>query len=189
MPDFFPHNTISATYRRNENLREILLPSLFHRTTKQNECSIKECNKKCDICKNYLLLSPDFTRFATKWKYRIMVTLKCDSRNVIYLISCKCCGKRYVGSANGFKERFRIHCDINTGKIRCSLLNHLLNVCRSFTSKFEYLQVQLIENVPAQSFGGKRKVQAQFITQFITLSHRLNNPNGWYALNRRGYRK
>ena len=80
-----------------------------------------------------------------------MVTLKCDSRDVIYLISYKCCGKQYVGSANGFKERFRIHCDINTGKIRCSVANHLLNVCRFFTSKFEYLQVQLIENVSAQN--------------------------------------
>ena len=25
--------------------------------------------------------------------------------------------------------------------------------------------------------------------QLFTLSHKLNNPNEWYALNRRGYRK
>ena len=34
---------------------------------------------------------------------------KCGKRNVIYLISCKRCGKQHVGSATGFKERFRIH--------------------------------------------------------------------------------
>ena len=82
--------------------------------------SIKKVNKKFDICKNFLVVSPDFTCFATKWEYRIKGILKCDSRYVIYFISCKCCGKQYVESATDFKERFRIHkSDINTGQIRC----------------------------------------------------------------------
>ena len=38
MLDIFPHNTISVTYKRNKNVREILSPSLFPRTTKKNEC-------------------------------------------------------------------------------------------------------------------------------------------------------
>ena len=149
MLHIFPHNTISVIYKRNKNLIEILSLSLFPRTTKQNECYIKECNKKCDICKNFLVVSPDFTCFATKRKYKIKGILKCDSRNVIYLISCKCCGKQYVGSATGFKERFRIpKSDTNTDKIRCGVTNNLLNVCCSSTSKFEYLQAQLIVKVP-----------------------------------------
>ena len=194
MLDIFPHNTISVTYKRNNNLREILSPSLFPRTTKQNECYIKECNKKCDICKNFLVVSPDFTCFATKQKYKIKGILKCDSRNVIYLISCKCCGKQYVGSATGFKERFRIHkSDTNTGKIRCGVANHLLNVYRFSTSKFEYLQVQLIEKVSVQNNDDIDKVLWQRKKccqgQLFTLSHGLNNPNEWYALNRRGYGK
>ena len=62
------------------------------------------------------------------------------------MISCKCCCKQYVGSATGFKEKLRIHKSyINTSKIRCGVANHLLNVCPSSASKFEYLQVQLIE--------------------------------------------
>ena len=132
---------------KNKNLRE----SLFPGTTEQNERYIKKCNKKCDICKNFLVVSPDFTCFATKRKYKIKGILKCDSRNVIYLISCKCCGKQHGGSATGFKERFRIpKSDTNTGKIRCGVANHLLNVCHSSTSKFEYFQVQLIEKVSVQ---------------------------------------
>ena len=144
MLDIFPHNTVNVTYKWNNNLREILSPSLFPRTTKQNECFIKECNRKCDICKNPLVVSPEFTCFGTKRKYKIKEILKCDSRNLIYLISCKCCGKQYVGSVTGFKERID-NSDINTGKVRCGVANHLLNVCRSSASKFEYLQVQLIE--------------------------------------------
>ena len=94
--------------------------------------------------------------------------MKCDSRNVIYLISCKCCRKKYLGSATGFKEQFIVHkSDINTSKIRCGVANHLLNVCRSSASKFEYFQVQLIEKVSMQNdndiekvFVGKRKILA-----------------------------
>ena len=159
MLDIFPHNTISVTYKRNNNLREILSPSLFPRTTKQNECYIKECNKKCDICKNFLVVSPDFTCFATKRKYKIKGILKCDIKNVIYLISCKCCGKQYIGSAADFKERFRIHkSDINTGKIRCGVTSRLLTVCQSSPSKFEHLQVQLIKNVSVQNNDNTDKV-------------------------------
>ena len=109
MLDIFPHNIISVTYKRNKNLREILSPSLFPSTNKQNECSINKFSKKCDICKKFWVVSPDFTGFANKRKYKIKGILKCDSKNVIYLISCKCCGKQYVRSLTGFKERFRIH--------------------------------------------------------------------------------
>ena len=194
MLHIFWHKTISVTYKRNENLIEILSPSLFPRTTKQNECYIKECNKKCDICKNFLVVSPDFTCFATQRKYRIKGILKCDSRNVIYLISCKCCGKQYVGSATGFKERFRIpKSDINTDKIRCGVTNHLLNVCCSSTRKFEYLQAQLIVKVPVQNDDDVdnvfREREKYWQAQIFTLSCRLKNPDEWYALNRRDYRK
>ena len=190
----FSENTISVTYKRNKNLREILSPSLFPRTTKLNECSIEKCNKKYDICKNFLVVSPDFTCFATKRKYKIKRILKCDCRNVIYLISCKYCLKQYVGSVTGFKERFRIHKrHITTGEIRCGVANNLLNVCRSSASKFEYLQVQLIEKVSVQNDDDIDKVlwerEKYWQAQLFTLSHGLNNPNEWYALNTRGYRR
>ena len=120
--------------------------------------------------------------------------MRCDSRNVIYLISCKCCGKQYVESATGFKERFRINkSDINTSKVRYGVANHLLNVCRSSASKFEYLQLQLIEKVSVQNDDDIDKVlwerEKYGQAQLFTLSQVLNNTNEWYALNRRGYRK
>ena len=192
MLDIFPQNTISVTYKRKKNLREILSASLFPRATKQNECFIEKCNKRCDICKYFLVTSPDFTCFATKRKYKIKGILKCNSRNVIYLISCKCCGKQYIGSATGFKERFRIHkSEINTGKVRYGVANHLL--CRSSASMFEYLPVQLIEKVSVENDDDIDNVlwkrEKYWQAQLFTLSHELNNPNEWYALNRRSYRK
>ena len=182
MLDIFPQKSISVTYKRSKNVREILSPSLFPRTTKKNECSIKECNRKCDICKNFLVVSSDFTCFATKRKFKIKEILKCDSRNVIYLISCNCCGQQYDGSATGFKEIFRIHkSDINTGKVRCGVANHPLNICCSSASKFEYLQEQLIEKVSVLNDDNIDKVlwerEKYWPAPLFTLSHGLNNPN------------
>ena len=120
--------------------------------------------------------------------------LKCTSKNVIYLISCKCCGKQYIGSAISFKERFRIHkSDINTGKVRCGVANHLLNVCHSEGNKFEYLQIQLIEQVFVNNSKNIDNMlwerEKYWQAQLFTFTHGLNSPNEWYAKSRRSYRK
>ena len=69
----------------------------------------------------------------------------------------------------------------------------LFNVCRSSTSKFDYLQVQLIENVSVQNDDDIDKVlwerEKYCQAQLFTLSYGLNNPNECYALNRFGYNK
>ena len=88
-------------------------------------------------------------------------------------------------------ERFRLHkSDVNNGKERCGLANHLFNFC---CSSAKYLQVKLIEKVSVQNDDDINKVfwerEKYWQTQLFTLSHGLNNPNKWYALNRRGYTK
>ena len=68
------------------------------------------------------------------------------------------------------------------------MANHLLNVCRSSGSKFEYLQVQLIEKVLVQNDDIEkvlREREKYWQVQLFTLSHGLNNLDEWCALNRR----
>ena len=194
MLENFPSNTINVTYKRGKNLRELISSSLFPRVHSQHSSSSEKCHKRCDICTNFLVASAEFTCFATKRKYKVKGILKCTSKNVIYLISCKCCGKQYIGSATGFKGRFRIHkSDINTGKVRCGVANHLLNVCQSEGNKFEYLQIQLIEQVSVNNCKNIDKMlwerEKYWQAQLFTLTRGLNSPNEWYAQNRRGYRK
>ena len=102
---------------------------MFSRTIYQNKCYIEECNIKWNISNNFLVIFTDFPCFATKWKRKIKGILKCHCKNIIYLISCKYCEKQYLGFATGFEERLRIQkSDMNTGKIRCVVTNHLRNV-------------------------------------------------------------
>ena len=61
--------------------------------------------------------------------------------------------------ATGFKEQFRIRrSDINTGKVRCGVANHLFNVSRSSARKFDYLQAQLVERASVQNDDNIDKV-------------------------------
>ena len=61
------------------------------------------------------------------------------------------------------------------------MTNHLLNDCRSSTSKSEYFQVQLTEKVSVQNDDDIDKVflerKKYWQAQLFTLSLGLNNPN------------
>ena len=51
---------LSVTYKRNQYLRKILSPLLISRTYIQNEWCIENCNRKCNICKKFLIVSTDW---------------------------------------------------------------------------------------------------------------------------------
>ena len=167
---------------------------VFPRVHNQNSSSSEKCLKKWDICTQFLVASMEFTCFATQRKCKVKAILKCTSKNVIYSISCKCCGKQYIGSAISFKERFRIlKKDIYTGKVICGVANYLLNVCHLEGNKLEYLQIQLIEHVSINNSKNIDKMLWErgkyWQAHLFTLTHVLNSPIESYAQNRWGYRK
>ena len=49
------------------------------------------------------------TSKVTRKTYFIKGDLSCNSKNVIYLITCGKCKDEYIGSAVDFKPRFRVH--------------------------------------------------------------------------------
>ena len=77
--------------------------------------------------------------------------------------------------------------------LQSGVVNHFLDICCSSASKFEYLQVQLIEKVSLQNDDDIDKVlwerEKYWQFQLFKIRHWLNNPNEWYGLNRRGYRE
>ena len=75
MLQIFPENTVNVRYRRNKNLKELISLSLFPRPIKENNRSIEKCNRRCYICKNFLVFSAGFTCHATKHKYKVFFNL------------------------------------------------------------------------------------------------------------------
>ena len=191
MKEVFPEGTIKATYRRGKNMKEMISPSLFPITRQTTGSSISKCNRKCDICDNFLVFENFFISNATSRKYRIRGNLYCNSSNVIYLITCSSCNKQYVGSAVKFKERFRLHkSDISTGKDRCGVGKHFLQKCNH--NQISNLKVQLIEQVDCNMQNRDSKLwmrEKYWQAQLFTLTHGMNSSWDWYSTNRKGYRK
>ena len=67
-----------------------------------------------------------FPSFRTCKKYTVHSRLSCDSKNIIYLDSCKKCHLQYVGSTTtDFRIRFRNHKSaMLTNKKTCEMAAH-----------------------------------------------------------------
>ena len=108
-----------VTFRRPENLRDYLVRAKLRpldQNTNGNRGTHKCTSNRCDVC-NYLIVGDIFSSHVTGTNYNINHRLDCNSRNVVYLISCKVCGLQYVGSTttklrlrfNNHKSRLRAH--------------------------------------------------------------------------------
>ena len=113
--ELFPPNSIIASFRRSKNLKELLAPSRYGPNTEREEAvEVGGCFKckrtRCDLCHNFLVESNSFLSFQTGKSYKIRPKLSCDSKNIIYLASCKKCRLQYIGSTTtDFRVRFRNH--------------------------------------------------------------------------------
>ena len=68
---------------------------------------IRPCNS-CHICKHYLVAEGKFTTKVTSKTYFRKGDLSCNSKNVIYSITCDKCKDEYIGSAVDFKPCSRV---------------------------------------------------------------------------------
>ena len=98
-PDTVPlyNCTIVHGYRRNHNLRDLLVHSrLDQRQPNDNKIDNQCHNVRCRICPK-LNLSGKITSHITKREYSSKHNVSCKSSNVIYCVSCTRCGLQYVG--------------------------------------------------------------------------------------------
>ena len=83
----------------------MLPPSSYRKSVNSQVSIIIPCNS-CDICKHYLVAEKKFASKVTGKTYFIKGDLSCNSKNVIYLITCDKCKYEYIGLAVDFKPRF-----------------------------------------------------------------------------------
>ena len=91
-----------ASFRTARNLSSHLVRSKLYPLEK------KTGSRKCKL-QRYLIFKNvkecnTFSSFVTKESFKINHHFDCNSKCLIYLMSCKVCGKQYLGSAT---ERFR----------------------------------------------------------------------------------
>ncbi|KAJ1169165.1 hypothetical protein NDU88_001071, partial [Pleurodeles waltl] len=93
-------DTSVLTYCRGRTLKNILCPS--YRAAHQQENWLTSCNKgfyKCGHCGMCRLSKSGISTFKSLAgdQFRINYNITCDSKFIIYMITCKC-GLYYVGS-------------------------------------------------------------------------------------------
>ena len=65
----------------------------------------EKCGKsRCEVCVN-IQETDTFTSTTTGESFKINHKLNCDDNCLIYLLTCKCCGKQYVGETT---DEFRL---------------------------------------------------------------------------------
>ena len=122
----------------------MLAPSSYLKSVNSQVNIITRCNS-CDICKHYLVAERKFISKVTGKTYFIKGDLSCNSKNVIYLITCDKYKDKYVGLAVDFKPRYSVHkSDIKTKKERCVTCRHFNEKCLCSTSPFGYVKVQIM---------------------------------------------
>ena len=118
-----PHNAISVTLDvvglypsiphdagyslRSHLIRKKVYPLI---TEKGSSYCVKT---RCETCFN-IQETDTFQSFVTKEVYKINHHFHCDSKCVIYLISCKVCGLQYVGSTKLIPPIQRVFLDAKT---------------------------------------------------------------------------
>ena len=66
-------------------------------------------DKRCTTCKN-LKVASEFTSRESGKTYQINFELNCNSKSLIYLISCKTCGIQYVGqTTRRWRDRWNLY--------------------------------------------------------------------------------
>ena len=141
-----------------------------------------------------MIFDNTFIFTVTGKSYSITGQLKCESINVVYLITCSKCLEQYIGSAVKFKTRFRIHkSDIKTKKERCGSARHFNRKCYYDTNPFQYVQVQLIEQIESNSSENIEDVlwdrEKYWQSQLFTITEGMNSILDLFSSKRKDCRK
>ena len=99
---------------RPKNLRDIMVKSKLHppedRTDpKKTSPDLTRIAHSCRYCPK-LNTTGKITSKVTGRKYHSRTKATCNSNNIVYCISCRTCGKQYVGQTkNSVKKKFQAH--------------------------------------------------------------------------------
>jgi hypothetical protein len=140
MNKLFEHKPMLA-HKRAPNIRDMLVRATtnYPSETDSNEvrfdCNAKRCRRRnCPLCPK-APLQGHIKSHVTKESYRTTNNVSCETLNVIYCLTCKQCGKQYVGET---KRSFRIRVSEHQGDVRNQ--RNQKPVARHYNSKHHSLK-------------------------------------------------
>ena len=109
---------------------------------KSNNFKVKKCkDKRCKTCK-YLIISDEYYSNHSKRIYKIInhseEDLSCNSKNLVYLLTCRGCNIQYVG-----ETLQPLHKRMNTHRNSKSGCEKIINHYKTCTKEFNF-NIQII---------------------------------------------
>ena len=97
-------------FSNGKSLKNILVRAVLPKQNSRssNQWGSQKCGKpRCEVCKN-VVSTKEFSSKTTGENFTIQKgPINCDTRNVVYLVTCKVCGIQNVGSTKDrYRERF-----------------------------------------------------------------------------------
>ena len=92
--------------RQPQNLRSLVCKSTFLEYEETFE--VKKCKKSCICCK-YLKEGSSINFNKAGVDFKIKNNFDCNSKNVLYVITCGNCPFQYLGVTNNLKNRLNVH--------------------------------------------------------------------------------
>ena len=136
-------------FRNAKTFKDHLVRSKLKTTYEKPEVTI--CGRKnCEIC--YILHQGDTFESSNSGKqHKINFSFNCNSRNVVYLLTCKICEKQYVGSAvtkfrsrfNQYKSNVNLYGKGQRGFMQEPLIEHFFS--NKHNGSYKDIKVQIID--------------------------------------------
>ena len=148
-------------FRNPKTLKDRLVRSKFKESNEKSGVNL--CNgTKCDVC-NILHQGTTFESTHTNKQCKINFNFNCNSKNVIYLLTCRICQKQYVGSTttkfrsrfNQNKSNFNLYGKGRRGFVQESFLENVFD--SDYNGTHKDMKVQIIDYCDPIGIQNKRK--------------------------------
>lgn len=120
--------------------------------------NLRKCGPPCNLC-DHVAGTYEFESTVTSRKYQVIdrgENLSCDTNNVIYLVTCTCCGIQYVGKTTTALNRrwttnfgdARRFVEDNNCKVSCQLLIfHFWGKSGCFANNLRIQPIEVVKDI------------------------------------------
>ena len=150
-----------TAFKTGPNLKQLLVKSTLPAEFKNY--AFRTCGKgKCLLCKYHATDSTTFSSTNTKKSYKIRSNIHCNTKNIIYLITCRKCGLQYVGETERtLRERATDHRSRINKKLETPISIHFSQAGHSTLD----MKIQPIEKVAPSSNPKVKRLERELFWQ------------------------
>jgi len=128
--------------RQPPSLKGLLCRAAF--SSNQQNSVVSKCGKNCETCK-LINEGSSILITSTNKSFYVKYNMNCNTRNVLYIITCGGCNKQYIGeTGNELKTRMTVHRqqirDVTTRKLAVS--SHIATCGKGKFSVFPFYKMQ-----------------------------------------------